>query len=301
MTRQLIGVDWGTSNVRAWLIADGRPIAQSQSTQGMSRIMASEYPRALARMIEPWLSGAASRNVIACGMLGAAQGWVEARYRTVPCKPVAPGELTAIATELRDCTVHIIPGIRQFKPMADVMRGEETQVAGFCVDNPHFDGVLCLPGTHTKWVHVSAGEIVSFRSFMTGELYDLLCRHSLLRHSVSSNEFCPDEFREAAGDQLSQPELLAARLFAIRAESLIAGLEAARAGSRLAGFLVGAELAASRPYWLGHRIAIIGAPRLAQSYEMALDIVGQKPLLADSERCTVAGLTHAHSLCLNFP
>ena len=159
--------------------------------------------------------------------------------------------------------------------------------------------VCCVYPELTPRVHVSAGEIVSFRSFMTGELYDLLSRHSLLRHSVSSDDMHDDDYLDAVSDQLSQPEILAARLFALRAESLIADLDASRAGARLAGSLIGAEMAASRPYWLGHRIAIIGAPRVAQLYSLALGLVGQQPVLADVERCTLAGLVQAHSLSLD--
>ena len=71
----------------------------------------------------------------------------------------------------------------QSKP-ADVMRGEETQISGYLAQNPNFNGSICLPGTHTKWVQISAGEIVSFRTFMTGELFNIISKHSILRHSV---------------------------------------------------------------------------------------------------------------------
>ncbi len=299
MARHLIAVDWGTSNARAWLL-DGKatPIAQSTSNKGMNRICKSEYNRTLASMVGSWLSDSVSRNIIACGMLGAANGWVEAKYRTVPCEPVLPLQCTSVVTSLENCVVYIIPGIKQYRPTADVMRGEETQIAGFLAGKPQFNGVMCLPGTHTKWVHISAGEIVSFRSFMTGELYDLLSSRSILRHSVASGEHLTEDFLEAASDQLSQPEKLAARLFALRAESLIAGLDAPRAGARLAGYLIGAELAASRPYWLGHRIAIVGAPRLAKLYSQALSLVGQEPIKAEAEQCTILGLAQAHAQSL---
>ena len=64
------------------------------------------------------------------------------------------------------------------------MRGEETQVAGFLALNEGWDGTLCLPGSHTKWVAVSAGEVTGFRTFMTGELFAAATGHTVLRHSV---------------------------------------------------------------------------------------------------------------------
>ena len=127
----------------------------------MGGLEQAEFEPALLRLIDPWL-GPGKTPVIACGMVGAKQGWAEAPYRPVPCKP---GEATPITPTTLDkrIALHILPGISQDSP-ADVMRGEETQVAGLLYENPQFDGIACLPGTHTKWVHISAEEIVSFRT-----------------------------------------------------------------------------------------------------------------------------------------
>jgi 2-dehydro-3-deoxygalactonokinase len=90
--------------------------------------------------------------------------------------------------------VSILPGLKQAVP-PDVMRGEETQIAGFLAAAPGFDGVLCLPGTHAKWVQISAEEVVSFRTFMTGELFDLLSTQSVLRHSIAGEGRTPMPLR----------------------------------------------------------------------------------------------------------
>jgi phosphonate metabolism protein PhnN/1,5-bisphosphokinase (PRPP-forming) len=94
-------------------------------------------------------------------------------------------------------SVHVAPGLRQGKP-ADVMRGEETQIAGFLALNPNWDGVICLPGTHSKWVHISAGEVVSFQTFLTGEMFALLSQASVLRHGMQG-----DGWDDAAFDAMA--------------------------------------------------------------------------------------------------
>jgi 2-dehydro-3-deoxygalactonokinase len=173
------------------------------------------------------------------------------------------------------------------------MRGEETQIAGLLAREPGFDGVVLHPGTHTKWAHVAAGEVVSFASFMTGELFALLSRESVLRHSVAAEGWSDPDFAAAVDETLARPERLAARLFGIRAASLLAGLPPERARARLSGLLVGAELAAARPYWLGRSVALFGAAPLVRAYRAALGLCGVEPAVADATDLTLAGLAAA--------
>ena len=181
-----------------------------------------------------------------------------------------------------------------FDSPADVMRGEETQIAGFLARNPGFDGVICLPGTHTKWAHVSAGEIVSFRTAMTGEMFALLSAHSVLRHSMGQG-WDAEAFATGVDQTLSRPESLAASLFSLRAEGLLADLPGDAARARLSGLLIGAELAAMRPYWLGQAVALVGAEALSAAYATALKAQGVPTQMADAEDMTLAGLTAAYA------
>jgi 2-dehydro-3-deoxygalactonokinase len=282
-----IAVDWGTSNLRAWAMdADGHPAADATSSSGMAGLDRDGFEPALLALIDPWL-GDGPIDVIACGMVGARQGWAEAAYSSVPCPPGPAGRLARPRAIDPRLAVHIVPGLKQRDP-PDVMRGEETQIAGFLAGEPDFDGILCLPGTHSKWAHVSAGEVVSFTSFMTGEIFALLGRESVLRHSVAADGWSEPDFLEAVDETLSRPERLAARLFGLRAESLLADLAPERARARLSGLLIGAELAATRPYWLGRDLVLIGAAGLADAYRAALAHCG---LVA--RQVAVAGLTLA--------
>jgi 2-dehydro-3-deoxygalactonokinase len=289
VTPHWIGVDWGTSNLRAFAMsADGRVMAEASSEEGMGKLTRDGFEPALLRLIGGWLSDGAP--VIACGMVGSRQGWCEAPYRTVPCTPVdRSGQVQAPTADPR-LRVWIAPGLKQTSP-ADVMRGEETQIAGALRLMPGYDGVFCLPGTHSKWVHVSAGEVVSFQTFMTGEMFALLSEASVLRHGIQGATGWDDAaFDAAVSDALSKPERLGARLFSLRAEGLIAGLSPQAARARLSGLLIGTELAAAKPYWLGQRVTLIGAEKLSAAYARALAAQGVEAQRLNATDCTLAGL-----------
>lgn len=284
-----IAADWGTSHLRVWAMQGGTVLDQASSDAGMGKLGKDQFEGALLDLIGPWLTDAPV-TVVACGMVGARQGWVEAPYGTVPTAPVARDLIKAPCTDAR-LTVHVIPGLKQTAP-ADVMRGEETQIAGFLALNSDWDGILCLPGTHTKWVHISAGEVVSFQTFMTGEQFALLSEQSVLRHSVGTG-WDDAAFLDALGDTMSRPERLAAYLFNLRARDLLNGQAPDTARARLSGLLLGAELAAARPFWLGQQVAIVGDDTLANAYAAALSAQGVPAIIADAPRMTRAGLQAA--------
>ncbi|WP_299043007.1 2-dehydro-3-deoxygalactonokinase [uncultured Tateyamaria sp.] len=283
-----IAVDWGTSHVRAWVMrADGVVLDRRMSAQGMGTLDRGGFEPALRALVGDVLPA----PVLACGMVGSRQGWAEAPYAAVPCAP--PSATEAVQVAGTDLDVRILPGVKQGRP-ADVMRGEETQISGYLATSPGFDGVICLPGTHTKWAHVSAGEIVSFRTAMTGEMFALLSERSVLRHSMGEG-WDAEAFAAGVDQSLSRPEGLAAALFSLRAEGLLDGLDGDIARARLSGLLVGAELAAMRPYWLGQQVALIGAERLSAAYADALQTQGVPTQIAGAEEMTLAGLTAAYT------
>ena len=288
ITPDWIAVDWGTTNLRAWAMgADGRVLAHAESEDGMGKLARDGFELALLRLTGGWLDS--RPPVVACGMVGSRQGWCEAPYSTVPCAALDPGRVVIAPTKDPRLSVSIIPGLKQTQP-ADVMRGEETQIAGALRLMPNYDGVFCLPGTHSKWVHISAGEVVSFQTFMTGEMFALLSEASVLRHGMGGEGWDDAAFNAAVTDALSRPERIAARLFALRAEGLIAGLTPAAARARLSGLLIGTELAAAKPYWLGQRVTLIGAERLTAAYAAALAQQGIKAERLPATECTLAGL-----------
>ncbi|MCX8953552.1 2-dehydro-3-deoxygalactonokinase [Ruegeria sp. NA] len=292
MNTEWIAADWGTSHLRVWAMQGATVLDCAQSDKGMARIEADSFQTALLDLVENWLKDGPI-DVIACGMVGARQGWVEAPYSTVPSQPLPQVPVRVPSTDPR-IRAFVIPGLKQLTP-PDVMRGEETQIAGFLGTRQNWDGVLCLPGTHTKWVQVSAGEIVSFRTLMTGELFDLLSAQSVLRHSIGEG-WDEDAFADAVADTLSKPEQLAARLFGLRAADLLHDQDKDIARARLSGLLIGAELAATRPYWLGQQLAIIGADAVSRVYAAALRQQGAFVETANATEATLAGLALARNM-----
>ena len=288
-----IAVDWGTTNLRAFAMRGTKMIAEAVSDDGMGKLARDAFEPALIRLIAPWLTTLRQTPVIACGMVGSRQGWFEAPYRSTPCVALDPSALVTVPTADPRITMAVVPGLRQNKP-ADVMRGEETQIAGALALMPGFDGVFCLPGTHSKWVHVSAGEVISFQTFMTGEMFALLSEHSVLRHGMAGGGWEDTAFDTALSDALSRPEKIGANLFSLRAEGLLTGLAAPQARARLSGLLIGVELAAAKPYWLGQPVAIIGADALSATYARAITAQGITPTLIPAADTVLAGLTLAH-------
>ncbi|WP_068311570.1 2-dehydro-3-deoxygalactonokinase [Polycladidibacter hongkongensis] len=288
-----IAADWGTSNLRVWIVdQQGSVIAAHSSAKGMAALTRDEFEPALLELIEPYLSPERCTPVLACGMVGAKQGWCEAPYTAAPCQP---GSLTGAANpDLTDkrITVKILPGVKQNSP-ADVMRGEETQIAGFLRDMPEYHGSLCLPGTHSKWVEVANGRIVSFATFMSGEMFALLGSHSVLRHAVEDGTWDRRAFVEAVGDSFTAPGATTRALFSIRASSLLHGVSPTHARSRLSGLLLGVELHGAEHYWRDQNVHLIGDPSLCENYQVALREVGKEAGIVSGEALVLSGLRSA--------
>ena len=154
MTSNWLAVDWGTSHLRIWWInAEGSVLAQRHSSDGMGDLRPDGFEAALVELADDLLPASEKTMVLICGMAGARQGWAEAPYVATPCPPPSVAAAVKVDTTDTRLAAHIIPGIKQECP-ADVMRGEETQIAGFLDKYPNFDGILCLPGTHCKWVQI---------------------------------------------------------------------------------------------------------------------------------------------------
>jgi 2-dehydro-3-deoxygalactonokinase len=288
-------VDWGTTHLRLWVLDhDHKVIRQIKTEQGMTQLHPTEYEATLLDLLSQELQPSGAMGVICCGMVGSRQGWQEVPYAPCPTLPPSGERASRVTTKDPRIEVYLLPGIKQISP-PDVMRGEETQIAGFLSRNPQYDGVLCLPGTHSKWVHISAGEVVSFQTFMTGELFALLCKESVLRHNIGATGWNDEMFTNAIDDAISRPAAIAAKLFALRAQSLIATLPPEAARARLSGLLIGLELAAARPYWLGAQVAVLGDTEVAQAYCTALTAQGSPVTVTSTERMTLDGLKSAYT------
>ncbi len=292
ITADWIAVDWGTTHVRAWAMSDGDDVlATAQSSAGAGGLTRNDFESALLDLVGEWL-GERVTQVICCGMVGSRQGWAEATYLQVPTPPQSGEPVVAPSSDLR-LQVFILNGIKQINP-ADVMRGEETQIAGLLALEADFDGIACLPGTHTKWVHVVGGEVFHFATFMTGEMFSLLSQKSILRHSLSNEGLEEASFVAALERAMAKPERVANRLFGLRAEGLLDNLDPLVARSRLSGMLIGLEIAAAKPYWLGQELRLIGDAKLCEIYRLALSHLALEVTILDGTDTTLAGLIRGY-------
>ncbi|WP_458526849.1 2-dehydro-3-deoxygalactonokinase [Onishia taeanensis] len=313
-----IAVDWGSSNLRAWALDDAQQvIAEGDSPRGMLGLAPAEFEAALLEVIGDWLPASdLATEVLICGMAGARQGWVEAAYlplETPPSEVLSrlATRLTSVPTQDTRLNVQIVPGLCQ-RPATgsatagfDVMRGEETQLAGLLASRPGFDGAVCLPGTHAKWARLETGRLLDFSTFMSGELYKLLSQHSVLRHSLGADELHDEAqraaFLEGIDTAMAAPERLSAELFGIRARDLLdtslptGEARGVRLGARLSGLVLGLELAgATARLPAGARVVLIGDEALCRRYRLALAHLGFSVDIAANADMILSGLGHIH-------
>lgn len=295
-TIEWIAVDWGTSNVRAWGIdAAGEAVFARNSPDGMSRLSREQYPSVLSGLLP---DAAADLDVIICGMAGARQGWMEAPYLD------APADLVQLATggarpEMpgHRFSVRILPGVCQRDAGAeDVMRGEETQLLGLARLQPGYSGLVVMPGTHSKWAMLDGSQLVRFSSAMTGELFEVLRQHSVLRHSLGGELDGEDReigFGVGVEQGLSQPGRLTATLFKVRAGALLSDRSPAWCAGFLSGLLIGTEIGGQRD-WIGTGIVpLVGSVALCGLYQQAFSRLGVDTAIVDATDATLAGLKAA--------
>ncbi|PTM98406.1 2-dehydro-3-deoxygalactonokinase [Mycoplana dimorpha] len=292
-----VAVDWGTSSFRLWLTGhDGAVLAERRSDEGMTVAATAGFASILARHCQA-VSAPAGLPVIVCGMAGARQGWVEAGYLDVPA---ALGAIPSAAVRVPDplADIRILPGLAQRHPARpDVMRGEETQLLGALAERPEGHRLVCMPGTHSKWVHVAGDSVTRFSTFMTGELFEAVANHTILRHSIAEAGAVDGDstaFRQAVADIIRDPALASNLLFGARSGALLHGLSPADAKAHISGTLIGLEVAgaleAAEP---GTPVTLVAAGSLGSLYESAFEIAGIEPVVIDADAAVRAGLAVA--------
>ncbi|MDZ4362842.1 2-dehydro-3-deoxygalactonokinase [Brevundimonas sp.] len=283
-----IGIDWGTTNLRVWrLTAQGDPLDSRASPQGMGSLSPAQFAPVLDDLLSGWPT---DLPVLACGMAGARQGWVEAPY--VPLPADAPALAHGLVAAPGDRRVLIVPGIAARDAqghLVDVARGEETQAIGAAAPGP---GLLVCPGTHSKWIRTDGARIMDLQTFMTGELNGLLAAKSVLRHSIGGPARPDAVFRQAVTEMLEGRPLPEA-LFSVRVQSLDDRLAAKDAASRLSGLVIGAEIAAGAARFGLSPVRLVGNPLLVSLYAPALAQGGYDAVeVIDGDHAVCRGLAH---------
>ena len=264
-----IAVDWGTSSFRAYLIQKNEVSDTIETNDGMKFVKNHLFEKTLVNLIECWLSEDYITEILASGMVGSKQGWAEAPYQQTPNNLKNLNYITPSLIDSR-ISLKIFSGLSQIN-QPDVMRGEETQIAGFLNENPNFNGSICLPGTHSKWVEIRNNNIIKFKTFMTGELFEIISKNSVLMHSVKAEKIDKIELLKSVDEIFQKQELFGNALFQLRADDLINSKGPLTYKSKLSGYLLAIELLGSAQFWKNNDIVLIGNPDLMEMYEFVLN------------------------------
>jgi 2-dehydro-3-deoxygalactonokinase len=288
----VIGIDWGTSQLRAFRIdAHGQILESRESAQGIAAIRDGQFDQALRALIADWQTESRSISILLCGMIGSRQGWHEIPYSACPANA---RDLVQNWKRIdTGCgTGHIVGGVScMTDEMPDIMRGEETLIVGAAAQSG--TQLVIAPGTHSKWAVVHDGRIASFRTYMTGEVYDLLRKHSslgwLMRNADDSAED-DDAFRLGVRKGLGDPDLLHV-LFGARTRGIFENIAPAALAFYLSGILIGSEISGGLRHSGKNPVIVIAAQKLGRLYEIALNMAHVSDVaLVDAREAAARGL-----------
>lgn len=278
---RFVAVDWGTTNRRAYLIEDGAVLAAERDATGILAVGEGGFPGEAAA-IRARFDGA---PMLLAGMVGSNRGWMDAGY--IAC-PVTADALAAGLVAPAD-GVAIVPGVKRTGDgRPDVMRGEEVQLLGAVAAGlAPPDALLCQPGTHAKWARMADGAIVDFATAMTGEMFALLQRHALIGAAMTGDAHDGEAFRQGVAD--AGDDDLLARLFGVRAASVLGLRNDADAASYVSGLLIGSD-ARARLRGGAADVYLLADASLGALYAVAIEAMGGRALRVDSQAAFVAGI-----------
>jgi 2-dehydro-3-deoxygalactonokinase len=271
----MIAVDWGTTNRRAWALGrDGDVLAERSDGEGLLGVKPGDFARSFSAFADPWLGSGQRLPVLMCGMVGSKLGWAEAPYIE------APADLLSLASHLHpvpfdgNARIAIVPGVSCLeRGVPDVMRGEECQVLAVLAERGLRDATLLLPGTHSKWVRVQDGKLGSFRTYMTGELYNALTSSGTLAQLMEKGDADGAVFEKGLRQVRTEGSgALTHFLFGVRTLGLFDRLPRASLASYLSGLLIGAELMDALDWSGAKQVIAIGSPKLLENYRRAASL-----------------------------
>ncbi|WP_162916501.1 2-dehydro-3-deoxygalactonokinase [Dongia deserti] len=277
-THSCIAVDWGTTNRRAWLLGpDGKAVDERADSSGLLAVQDRRFAESLEVFLGDWVGSASIIPVVIAGMAGSRMGWVEVPYVTAPAplSDLAQNLMKAGRVAASNCW--IVPGISlDSATQPEVMRGEECQILGALLTHHLSDGVFLLPGTHSKWARVSGQRLTEFRTYITGEMFNLLRQSGTLAQLMTGDTEDEGAFARGVLATSHDTELLN-RLFSARSLTLFGRLEGRALASYVSGMLVGAEMRDALAAWpdLGRTgVICIGSAGMLARYGACANLLG---------------------------
>jgi 2-dehydro-3-deoxygalactonokinase len=283
----LIAVDWGTSNFRAFrLDAEGAILVGRSSPQGILHVGHGKFEEFLRGEIGPWLAEGETR-VLLCGMIGSRQGWVETEYLACPAgiSDLANG---VVRVPFSGAEVGLVPGVKgsDAAGVPEVMRGEETAAIGM-LDSDQGAGLVCFPGTHSKWIRLSERKIKGFTTSMTGEVYSAVRHHTILGRMMTGNDAVDKTAFHDGVRRSADPGGLLHHLFGVRTLTLMGRLAEEASASYLSGLLIGHEVRAQMAG--DDTVHLAGAAMLCKLYAQAIQACGGTAKL-ENENAAALGM-----------
>jgi 2-dehydro-3-deoxygalactonokinase len=293
-----IAGDWGTSNLRLGLCSEDGQVLELRKGPGAAQSR-GKFAETLDALSADWRTAHGHLPILLCGMVGSAFGWREAPYLGCPAQML---ELVDALVSPRP-NVHIVPGMKCTNPLGalDVMRGEETQLLGatagaLAAGLDVGKKLVCMPGTHTKWVSLTDGVVQEFLTVPTGELFALVNEHSVIvREPGTPVAHHAAEFERGLAESRRHPEIpLLHKMFQARTLRLDQQLAPEGAASWMSGLLVGTDvggalqlLDAADPQ---APVFVIGTAELGRAYATALAASGRAAQVVDGGATAFMGL-----------
>ena len=270
----LIGIDWGTSSLRAFLIgAQGEVLDSVATGEGIMQIPDRNFDAVFDRLVGSFPSNA-GLPIVVSGMITSRNGWVETPYVKMPTGPEHLAQSLVRHQSQSGALIHFVTGATtEHISGPDVMRGEETQIIGSAALGLS-DGIFVMPGTHSKWVHVALGKIQDFATYMTGEVFASLKDHTILGTLMEMSDFDLSAFQKGVGAAQDRRANLLHDLFHVRTLPLMGKLKETETADFLSGLLIGTEIVAALKKNEAKRVTIVGRNDLTDRYEIALQAVG---------------------------
>ena len=275
-TYSCIAVDWGSTNRRAWALgADGGAGQERADSAGLLAIKDRCFAESLEAFLDGWLGGGVP--VVIAGMAGSRMGWVEVPYVAAPAPLSDLARSLMKAGRVADSDCWIVPGMNlDSADQPEVMRGEECQMLGALLKQGRSDGVFLTPGTHSKWARVTDGKLIDFRTYITGEMFNLLRQSGTLAQLMTGD--AEDEAAFARGVRATGPDSeLLNRVFSARSLTLFGRLDGKELASYLSGLLVGTEMRDALAAWpdLGRTgVICIGSDSMLARYGACASLLG---------------------------
>lgn len=269
----LLALDWGTTSFRAYLFDSDRNLVETRSSAAGIMQDNSGFEEVYYQQVGDWLEEYRKIPVIASGMITSKQGWVETPY--LPC-PASLDDLSKNLTRhetSKGDVIYFVSGVCQKKPTPNIMRGEETQMAGLKSSSAM---TAVLPGTHSKWIRIEGDTIRYFSTFMTGEIFAALTQHTILGRLLTDGSD-PEGFTAGVQDGFSGLEEaggILSKLFGARAMPLLELMNPDSIRDYISGLLLGTEILEAVKSGFGSNVVpvICGSAELVDRYEMAMAI-----------------------------